>query len=360
MTNHDVRRTSVLDGLANANVWLGFLVDDEWVPVRAPNLELRSFEHALQRSPRTENLLAVCNRIALFLFRQGLGNESREVCRSQIACALRAEPSRSSHLAKYGLQAQVNLLRLEGYAGAPERALAGYRILERLAAGEPAELPDVPVSHSTVWSTHERLQKTARDVAIADVCKILWRRSLTERLSVEAARLVHTYPPGARTPLHAAVASSVIQPDRATMPDVRPDQPQWSVQLELARVLHNAAALSEHDASGARDRALWLLTHDVALARAFRTRPLRVRALAALADVLMRTGEIRSGVVLARSALAMSRAMQDDRLSEGIRRRIAAVGPETDEPAGSDPLDRERAIRLLSRVLGRLDEARTA
>ncbi|MFJ1707215.1 hypothetical protein [Kitasatospora sp. NPDC088346] len=329
---------------APAPNWLGFLSDEE----RVPQDEAAAVDRALGLLSRPadddpEPLFVAANLIALVHFRLGRPEHARSLCRAETAYARgRVHDGRGPHTAKIAalaLQPQVNLVRIEGYAGGLDRALAGLAALERIADGLRVQTQDIdwwPEDLADDPSLARRIRALARNIRVSDTCRILHRRARPDLLAAEAARFTARWPALAAQGIqHAAEtpwllgAGTAGPPGPAALTDPDP----MARRLAVVRTLHLAAHAAEHGRSERAAELAEALVDAVGGLPGPWASPLTVpRWWAVLGATLQRAGRERQGRILLRAALAESRG--DAPLVRGILLRLGEPAPpRAGEPA---------------------------
>lgn len=343
--------------------WFGFLSDEE----RVPHSVLSALSHAgalLDRAaskPETvpETVFVSANLVSLVLFRLGRLDDARALCAAEIGYAYHhPDPALRPRLAALGLQPQLNLLRIEGYAGDLDTALAGLAALEEIADGHPVDTPQVRCSPDDFAGDPQlgrRIRALARNVRVSDTCKILLRRGRTGQLLTEAARLRGRWPDLAAQGLqHAAEAPWAACPEQQTPPGPGElyEGDTQSRRLAYVRTLHLAAYEAGCGrAARARELAWPLDAPQAATEEGGWASELTVpRWQAVLGAVLLATGDATRGRELLLDALEFGDRLGDTALSGGVRRLLglpAPVPPDKGEVAA-------RITELTQRLTDRL------
>ncbi|WP_037607080.1 hypothetical protein [Streptacidiphilus rugosus] len=338
--------------------WLGLLSDEERVPHDDASAVRRVLEMGEPSGADPEPLFVAANLLSLVLFRRGRLDAARTLCRAEVGFARSCPPGphrpRSAALA---LQPQVNLLRIEGYAGSLDHCLAGLAALERVAAGQDvhtAELEWFPQDVEPDPLLARRVRLLARNIRVADTCKILLRRGRIEELLDQAARFGVLWPGLTAAGLqHAAETPWAARPG-AQRPPTAEQLGAGTTQerrLALVRGLHGVAHAFHTGPGGGRAAALRLAHRlDAALSAAAAegpwASPLTVpRWQGVLGAALLLAGEERRGEELMRKALVAADPGGDSALARGLRLRLD--GP-ADGPAA--PVDLAAAERLESQL----------
>lgn len=319
--------------------WLGLLADEERIPPDGPAAVDRA--HALlddagHDPDDPEPLFVAANLLALVHFRQGRLDLARTVCRAETSYAARR--SADPRCAALALQPQINLLRVEGYAGDLDRALDGLAALERIADGHPVRTPDIrwrPVDVDGDPGLARRVRALARNVRVADTCRILHRRGRTDLLGPAAARLTARWPAlAAQGVQHAAETPWLLGAHDADPTDDTGlhEQRHQLRRLAVVRRLHLAARAA---ADGLPDRAAELADPLAEVIDALPgpwASPLTLpRWRAVLGVTLRHAGRPAAGDGLTRAALADAVAGGDRPLARGLRLHLGE--PEPPAPA---------------------------
>ncbi|HZN16645.1 MAG TPA: hypothetical protein VFB84_00345 [Micromonosporaceae bacterium] len=340
---------------AGRRFWLGFLADEQRVAYHGP-AALHHVATLLDRPDSTvEDTFVAANLLALSVFRAGEAEQARHLCRAEIAYALRRRHRADWPLyAMYALQPQVNLFRLQGYGAQADEALEGLARLAPLTKGRGAELPDLSLDTGTVSAMDAAglpVRALARNVHIADTCKILYRHGPEERLCHAAAELCARYPQaGTEGPHHAAeapwlvaaldqapVALDAVGHGRARV--------RWLAYIRLVHVAAHRAAQGDH--RDAVRLASLLVGRWGAVTGRFTSAVTPLRWLAALGDTLQHCGRDDLAEPVLRRVLAHA-AAGDPVLTAGLRTRLGLLPA---PPAGPAPAE---LPELVGRMLDRL------
>ncbi|MEV4612763.1 hypothetical protein AB0K43_09185 [Kitasatospora sp. NPDC049258] len=334
---------------APAPNWLGHLSDEE----RVLQDEAAAVERArgLLARPTDEDpepLFVAANLIALVHFRLGELEQARALCRAETAHGRRrASGGSPAKLAALALQPQVNLVRIEGYAGDLDRALAALAALERIADGLPARTADLdwwPQDLAADPALARRIRALARNVRVSDTCKILYRRARADLLAPAAARFTARWPALAAQGIqHAAETPWLLGTEEAEPPGpaALTDPDPMARRLAVVRTLHLTAHAAER---GERQRVVDLagpLVEAVGSLPGPWASPLTVpRWWAVLGAALQRADRERQGRILLRAALAEARG--DAPLVRGVLLRLGEPAPpRPSAPAGLDKVTRQ-------------------
>lgn len=246
---------------APAPNWLGFLSDEE----RVPQNESAAVDRALGLLSRPadddpEPLFVAANLIALVHFRLGRPEHARALCRAETAYARsRVHDGRGPHTAKVAalaLQPQVNLVRIEGYAGGLDRALAGLAALERIADGQRVQTQDIdwwPEDLADDPALARRIRALARNIRVSDTCRILHRRARPDLLAPAAARFAERWPTLVAHGIQHAAETPGCSAPRPPGPPGRPPSPtrtrwpaasRWSAPCTWPRTRPSTAGRS--------------------------------------------------------------------------------------------------------------------
>ncbi|WP_033818702.1 hypothetical protein, partial [Kitasatospora sp. MBT63] len=292
-----------------------------------------------------EPLFVAANLVALVHFRLGRPDRARALCHAEIAYArsrARTHGGTPARLAAFALQPQVNLVRIEGYAGDLDRALAGLAALERIADGERAHTEDVdwwPEDVAADPALARQVRALARNIRVSDTCKILHRRGRADLLAGAAARLTARWPALASQGVqHAAEAPWLLGADTAGAPGptALADPDPMARRLAVVRTLQLAAHAAGR---GQRERALDLtgpLVEAIGELPGPWASPLTVpRWWAVLGATLQRAGREQQGRILLRAALAEARG--DAPLVRGALLRLGEPAPPRTHDLGRLP-----------------------
>jgi hypothetical protein len=218
----------------------GFLSDEERFAERGAAAAARV--RRVMALDGTANLFSAANLLAQAHLQACRVDDAAEVSRHAIECAQRlaARPGRTS-LLFHILRPQVTLLRIEGFAGDPDRALAGLAGLDDLAAGRAALVGDLKFDDDAIEAVRQAgypLPALAGTVRMVDTCKILLRNGRDDELLAFAAR----YSSGLGG--HAAEAPWLVRPLDLPPPDPYdlPGLPLDLARLGFAQAVHVAAA----------------------------------------------------------------------------------------------------------------------
>ncbi|MER8184727.1 hypothetical protein [Kitasatospora sp. NPDC094015] len=336
--------------------WLGHLSDEERVPQdEAAAVDRAGALLARAAGEEPEPLFVAANLIALVQFRLGRLDHARALCRAETAYARRRPPGGpSAQLAALALQPQVNLVRIEGYAGDLDRALAGLAALERIADGLAARTADLdwrPDDLAGDPALARRIRALARNIRVSDTCKILHRRGRPDLLGPEAARFTARWPALASHGIqHAAetpwllgdgpAGHPVDGPAGRSGPAALTDPDPMTRRLAVVRTLHLAAHAADH---GEHRRAADLagpLVEAIGSLPGPWASPLTVpRWWAVLGAALQHADQERQGRILLRAALAEARG--DAPLVRGVLLRLGEPAPpRPPAPPGLDEVTR--------------------
>ncbi|MFI6603931.1 hypothetical protein ACIBHX_47515 [Nonomuraea sp. NPDC050536] len=348
--------------LLEANSWLGFLADDEWVVPRGDS-ELSRVEALLNSGPDDiPKLFVGANLLALLLFRQRNVADARRVCQKEISFALR----RSGADTFYALQPQINLIRLEGFVGSVSDALSQLAELEQLSVGRPARFSHLDVDEDMIDSMREAghlVEVLARSVRVVDTCKILWRRGAHGELVSEAERLTRIWPELARGagPQHAAETPWLVHP--LTQPRLFVEnlstQPLPLRQLNFIRLLHTASALTASgDLSAGGSLAEQLFVCRSMVNGRYLSTMTPLRCLASLSDTLLRAGRLELALTALQQSIDAARDLGDHQLLQDLSLRRAAVinTPAADAPVLESHISEQDLARVTALAMSRFEE----
>ncbi|MER5863016.1 hypothetical protein [Kitasatospora sp. NPDC002040] len=339
-----------------------FLADDTRVLDDEHRLAERAAAIAAPGPTSLEQLFLAANLLALALVRLGETVRAQRLCRSEIAYArsLRGTPHQAE-AAVYGLEAQVNLIRVDALQGRTAAALAGFAELERIADGRPARLPELswdPAVLGNDVAQHRKARVYARNVLVIDTCKALLRSGDTAALTAEAQRYVARWPKSVRAGLHhPAEAPYLVDP--AGRPEPVPGEGSLPERrLAFIQLLHLAAGSAQEADPSARERAeradrCWTLVQGT-----FSSPGTLPRWQASLGSTMLAVGRTERGLELLRCALAAAQEHGDRALRRAVHGRLTAHGvPVPAEPPAGDRAaatvlaiaTAERLAELLSR-----------
>lgn len=310
-------------GLPTASRWLSFLADDMRVPHRG-RTALAQVRKLFQHEDPVKDFVA-CNLLTLLLFRHGNTAIAQALCRAEIVAG-----NKNQCFKIYALQAQVNLLRIEGLAGDPDAALAALSGLEPVADGRPAQLPELeidercldPLSHRGA----HRIRELARAVRVVDTCKILWRHDRRDELVAQAREFMCRWPDlrAGAEPHHAGEADWLVgAPDRAPLTlEAGTDALGLPARrLQFIRSLHEAAILADAgERDTARKMAVELLNPAARPPGPYMSAVTPARWLGSLADTLLRTDAHEEAAEALLEAEGIARQAGDGVLRSQLRR----------------------------------------
>jgi hypothetical protein len=334
---------------------LGFLSDEERVPERGAAALARVRAVLRTRGENVTGLFEAANLLALVMFHARRVQDAVEVSRRSIERGQRlaAEPGRES-LLFHTLQPQINLLRIEGFAGDPDVALAGLSGLDDLASGRRARVGDLKFDEDAIAAADAAglpLRRLAAAVRTVDTCKILWRRGRTDELLEFAATDGTGRVPASAGPTHGREAPWLVRPLEV------PTRTPPTTPLGFIRLLHIADA-----AVAAGEWALAGRTvSELAEARTVLTRfrflsPLTpARCLASLAESALRLGAEEVALEVGAEAAAIA-DHEGDRL---LGHQLAALldgGEPADPPPDLDSVSPDDLQHTVTELFFRLAE----
>lgn len=177
--------------------WLGLLAPEDLVAWQTPSGLRAGLEAKLGHGGIAE-VFTAANRLSLELYRTGRSSAARELCRLQIRYAVRNRgDGEDPDLALLGLQAVVNIIRLDGYGSRTGRALEGLRRLEGLADGEAFHFHGLVISSDIAAGDGPRAHRVrafARGNRIVETAKILFRGNRIEAAVSECRQLCEKWP----------------------------------------------------------------------------------------------------------------------------------------------------------------------
>jgi hypothetical protein len=351
--------------------WLGFL-SDEMRSCDKYSVSVRKIAARLnQPASDIESTFVAANLTALLLFRSRQRDEARDICDRAIAFALaHRSHQRWPEFALLALQPEVNLLRIDGYAGDLATASEGLRQLDQLSSGRPAEFGAFALDGATIDAIRRRgfdLPGFARNVLVAETCKIFWRRGRPQALLPLCAGFERRWPDLilAGGPAHAREAPWLIgvQAEPATTAGTASGAGLAGLPVRLRRAeyvcrLHAAAHLAlSGQAEMARQSCLEMLGCRARLRGSFVSPVTPIRWDAALADTLIRCGMAEEARGLIVSALNRLAGYSDPALQQGLYERACLAGAEPGQPQPADPGSAAAELsRQRRRLAGRLSE----
>ena len=193
--------------------WLGLLAPEDLVVWQTPSDLRADLESKLVHGGVVE-VFTAANRLSLELYRSGRSSAAREICRRQIRYAVQNRGNAHDFdLALLGLQAVVNIIRIDGYGSESGRALDELRRLERLADGEEFHFRGLVISSDIAAGdgvAGHRVRAFARGNRIVETAKILFRQNRIEAAVSECRKLCEKWPVAASAgPFHAHEMLSV-------------------------------------------------------------------------------------------------------------------------------------------------------
>ncbi|GHJ50627.1 hypothetical protein Cs7R123_79690 [Catellatospora sp. TT07R-123] len=343
--------------------WLGYLSDESRVTATVPRL-CDKVERRLSEITCTAQVFEAANLFALMLFRAGMTDDARTVCHAELAFALRRR-GRSDwpETVAFAVQPQINLLRLDGYAGDHHRGLRGLQELAEISRTRGGALPDADIS-SPDWAVvpdWNLLRNTIRDVVIADTCKVTHRRSTAAAL-LEAAAVLRAHWPlsshsGAQHAYEAPYLVDAVRAERDGVAAVG-GIGRRSGLTRAIQLCHLASQLAQAGERGPAEAHAQTAQRFVAQAGSLtlQSRLTRLRIRCAIADTLHATGHVsRARAEFEQVVLELDG--EDPALACDIVRRLG--GPDS-ATAGQAPttVGPERVRILLDRVMTTLTDGR--
>ncbi|MFF4398662.1 hypothetical protein [Streptomyces sp. NPDC001480] len=194
----DISRANQEPGRARVDTtWLGLLAPEDLVVWQSPSGLRAALESKLAHGGIAE-VFTAANRLSLELYRTGRSSAARELCRMQIRYAMRNRGNEEdSDLILLGLQAVVNIIRVDGYGSETGRALEGLRRLEGLADGGAFHFHGLAISSGIAagdGTLAHRIRAFARGNRIVETAKILLRRNRIEVAVSECRQLCEKWP----------------------------------------------------------------------------------------------------------------------------------------------------------------------
>ncbi|MEU6554243.1 hypothetical protein ABZ915_28805 [Streptomyces sp. NPDC046915] len=241
----EISRVNQEPGRARVDTtWLGLLAPEDTVVWQTPSGLRAGLEAKLAHGGVTE-VFTAANRLSLELYRTGRSSAARELCRLQIRYAVQNRGNgEDSDLALLGLQAVVNIIRIDGYGSETGRALEGLRRLEGLADGGAFHFHGLAISSDIAEGDGpraDRVRAFARGNRIVETAKILFRRNRIEAAVSECRQLCEKWPTVASIgPFHAHEILSIQGQPWPGTESVAGTAPTLSAIDRLHRLAHPA------------------------------------------------------------------------------------------------------------------------
>ncbi|MCH7232162.1 hypothetical protein L0U85_15040 [Glycomyces sp. L485] len=326
--------------IISATRWTGPLSDEVRTTVDDHQV-LTDVEHLLDKPERTaDDVFTAANLLALILFRRRRGVEAEALCREERAAAIEAGAVDDRvHLARFALQAQVNLIRLWGYGDRADHALAELEQMERLTTpGLGARFDGLDLGADTAEAMREAgvpLSTFAKNAVIVEVCKILWRHRRYEALSEHAERLRAKWPLRRSTLHHAHEVPWMLGRETTAFGGEHWQRLRKDLRtLAVVSRLHMLAA--EVDREGRAGQDADELVESVTGADLAHAQPgTRMKCEAHLADTLLRMGSQEEADRLLERVVANRETAGDGQVRRGAFERLgrkpdSAPGPSND------------------------------
>lgn len=309
-----------------------FLADDVRVTEGVEQLLARIEECARKNLQDADQVFGTANLLALALIRLGKRGDAEQLCRWEIASAVRASGAQGQASLLHALEAQVNLYRISALKGDPVSALAGLALLERVVDRCPVAFSEFEWNPERIRRADELMKARlyARNVLVIDSCKVMLAAGMHETLVDAARHFISRWPDAVVNGLHcAAEVRPILALQDPTLVPPKAGSVHSSRGLERLGLIIDLHRTRNDVQNDVEVRASRLDALEKAIARApgpFMSDATRIRWHLHLAVTRLLAGDVNGAILDTAEIVQQAKALSDFRFVHQASALRAAMG----------------------------------